>query len=98
METKDFLKAKLAELKAELEELKQKLGNEAQEEVDKLEGKIENFLDDFNLVLDEEIAEFKEVGLFAWVKLNPGKAAGLAGLTVAAANGVLAVLGLHFGL
>lgn len=98
MKTKDFLDVKLAELKAKLDKLKGKAGAEFQEEVDEIEAKIEEVLKDFDAVLDEEIAEFKEVGLFAWIKLNPGKFAGLLGLFAAAANGVLAVFGLNFGL
>lgn len=98
MKTKDFLKAKEAELKRELEELKKRVGDEAKEAVDELEAKIEDALHGFDSVFDEELAEFKAVGLFNWIKLNPKKFAGLVGLTLAALNGVLAVVGLNFGL
>lgn len=98
MKTKDFLKAKLEELRGELDAVKNRVDSEAKEAVEEIEKKIENVLADMDLILDEEIAEFKKVGLFAWIKLNPGKAAGLLGLTAAAVNGALAVLGLHFGL
>jgi tetrahydromethanopterin S-methyltransferase subunit G len=98
MDTQDFLKSKLEEIKTELNTVKAKLGNRAGEFVDDLEAKIENTMAEVDKELDEEVAEFKQLGLIGWVKANPKATATMVALAVVAVNGVLALFGLHFGL
>jgi hypothetical protein len=94
----EHVKAKVEEIKAELEVVKAKLGNRADEFVADLESKIEVALHEADAEFTEEVEEFKQLGLFGWIKMNP-KAAGLMVLLAAGTvNGVLALFGLHFGL
>lgn len=98
MYSKEALKAKLAEVRVELDGLKSKVDAEAQKQLEATEAKIEAALGKFDKEFDDELAEFKEVGLFGWIASNPLKALFLVGLTAAAANGVLALFGLNLGL
>jgi hypothetical protein len=76
---------KIDALKTKIAGLQDKLGDQAEQIISDLKSEI----DDLNTMVDEEMAELKDVGVKNWIKSNPQKATGIAVITVAIIAGIV---------